>query len=216
MRLILLGPPGAGKGTQAQHIQEKYEIPTISTGEMLRQAAHDGSDLGLQAKQIMASGRLVSDDIIIKLVQERIQKKDCERGFLLDGFPRTVTQAIALTNSSIVIDYVIAMHAPDTIILERLSGRWIHAPSGRVYHEKTKPPVKRGVDDITGEPLVQRDDDKESTVRKRLEVYRVQTEPVIDYYKNLKGIIFVEIETTGTAQEISQQIDKIIGKVQWV
>lgn len=185
MRLILLGPPGAGKGTQAQKLGEAYDIPLISTGDMLRQAAKDGTPMGLKAKTIMAAGRLVSDPIIIALVEERIQRPDCENGFLLDGFPRTVPQAQALVDHNVSIDCAIEIDVPDEEIVRRLSGRWVHPGSGRVYHTQNHPPKHEGKDDVSGEPLVQREDDQEQTVRKRLEVYRAQTQPVSNFYQQL-------------------------------
>jgi adenylate kinase len=185
MRLILLGPPGSGKGTQAQFIIERFEIPQISTGDMLRKNVTDKTTLGTQAKYIMDSGGLVPDDVIINMVKERIAQPDCARGFLLDGFPRTVKQAEALTMSGVRIDKVIELDVPDDEIVLRLGGRRIHPGSGRVYHEMFQPPQRAGHDDVTGEPLVHRDDDKEETIRRRLAVYHTQTEPVIGYYNLL-------------------------------
>ncbi len=185
MRLILLGPPGSGKGTQAQYIMERYEIPQISTGDMLRKTVADKSPLGLQIKSIMDSGHLVSDDIIIKLVQERIKDPDCSKGFLLDGFPRTIKQAQSLTASGLKIDTVIELEISDDEIVRRLSGRRVHPGSGRVYHLEFQPPIHANVDDKTGEPLVQREDDKEETVRKRLLIYHAQTKQVSTYYMSL-------------------------------
>src|SRR5919201_3081919 len=183
MRVILLGPPGAGKGTQAHFIREKYAIPQISTGDMLRAAVKAGTPLGLAAKQVMDAGQLVSDDIIIGLVQERLQQPDCAAGYLFDGFPRTIPQAEALKRAGVPLDYVLEIDVPDEEIIERMSGRRVHPASGRSYHVKFNPPKVEGKDDVTGEPLIQRDDDREETVRKRLEVYRAQTRPLIDYYK---------------------------------
>jgi adenylate kinase len=180
---MLLGGPGAGKGTQASRLIERYKIPQISTGDMLRAAIAQGTPLGLSAKKIMESGGLVSDDIIIGLVKERLKHDDCKRGFLFDGFPRTLVQADALKKAGIYLDHVIEIAVEDSEIIERLSGRRIHQPSGRVYHVINNPPKASGVDDLTGEPLMQRDDDKEETVKKRLEVYHKQTAPLIDYYK---------------------------------
>lgn len=185
MRLILLGPPGSGKGTQAQYIMERYEIPQISTGDMLRKTVAEKSPLGLQLKAIMDSGHLVSDDIIINLVQERIKKPDCQRGFLLDGFPRTIKQAQALTASGLKIDKIIELEISDDEIVRRLSGRRVHPGSGRVYHIEHQPPIRENIDDKTGEPLVLRDDDKEETVRKRLLIYHAQTKQVSTYYMGL-------------------------------
>lgn len=182
MRLILLGAPGAGKGTQANFIKEKYNIPQISTGDMLRAAIKAGTELGLAAKQVMDAGQLVSDDIIIGLVKERLKDADCANGYLFDGFPRTVAQADAMKDSGVAIDYVLEIDVPDEMIVERMTGRRTHQPSGRVYHVKFNPPKTEGVDDVTGEPLVQRDDDKEETVKKRLAVYHNQTEVLLDYY----------------------------------
>lgn len=184
MRLMLLGGPGAGKGTQALRLIERYKIPQISTGDMLRAAIAQGSPLGLSAKKIMESGGLVSDDIIIGLVKERLKKDDCKNGFLFDGFPRTLVQADALKQAGIHLDHVIEIKVDDDEIIRRISGRRIHQPSGRVYHIVSHPPKAHGLDDVTGEPLIQRDDDKEETVRKRLEIYHDQTAPLINYYIN--------------------------------
>jgi adenylate kinase len=182
MRLILLGPPGAGKGTQAAHIRDKYGIPQISTGDMLRAAVKAGTPLGLAAKKVMDAGQLVSDDIIIGLVKERLKAPDCARGYLFDGFPRTIPQAEAMKAARVSLDFVLEIDVPDEEIIVRMSGRRVHAASGRTYHVKFNPPRKDGRDDLTGEPLIQRDDDREETVRKRLEVYRAQTRPLVDYY----------------------------------
>jgi adenylate kinase len=182
MRLILLGAPGAGKGTQANFIKEKYNIPQISTGDMLRAAIKAGTELGLAAKKVMDAGQLVSDDIIIGLVKARLQESDCANGYLFDGFPRTIAQADAMKDSGVAIDYVLEIDVPDELIVERMSGRRTHMASGRVYHTKFNPPKVDNVDDVTGEPLVQRDDDKEETVKKRLQVYHNQTEVLLDYY----------------------------------
>jgi len=182
MRLILLGAPGAGKGTQATFICKKYGIPQISTGDMLRAAVKAGTPLGLAAKQVMESGGLVSDDIIIGLVKERIQQPDCANGFLFDGFPRTIPQADAMKEAGVKLDYVLEIDVPDADIIERVSGRRSHPGSGRVYHVKFAPPKVEGKDDETGEDLVQRPDDREETVRKRLEVYQQQTRPLVNYY----------------------------------
>ena len=184
MRLILLGAPGAGKGTQATFICQKYSIPQISTGDMLRAAVKAGTPLGLQAKKVMDAGGLVSDDLIINLVKERITQADCAKGFLFDGFPRTIPQADAMKAAGVKIDYVLEIDVPFEAIIERMSGRRSHAASGRTYHVKYNPPKTSGVDDVTGEPLIQREDDKEETVRKRLEVYSAQTRPLVDYYAN--------------------------------
>jgi adenylate kinase len=183
MRLMLLGGPGAGKGTQALRLIERYKIPQISTGDMLRAAIAQGTPLGLSAKKIMETGGLVSDDIIIGLVKERLKNSDCRNGFLFDGFPRTLVQADALKHAGIFLDHVIEISVNDEEIIARISGRRIHQPSGRVYHIQNHPPKHNGVDDVTGEALIQREDDKEETVRNRLEVYRRQTAPLISYYK---------------------------------
>ncbi len=182
MRLILLGAPGAGKGTQASFICQKYGIPQISTGDMLRAAVKAGTPLGQQAKKVMDSGGLVSDDLIINLVKERIAQPDCAQGFLFDGFPRTIPQADAMKAAGVKLDYVLEIDVPFEAIIERMSGRRSHPASGRTYHLKYNAPKVAGLDDVTGEPLVQRDDDKEDTVRKRLEVYSAQTRPLVDYY----------------------------------
>ena len=182
MRLILLGAPGAGKGTQANFIKEKYSIPQISTGDMLRAAIKAGTELGLAAKKVMDAGQLVSDDIIIGLVKERLKDADCANGYLFDGFPRTIAQADAMKESGVGIDYVLEIDVPDELIVERMTGRRTHQPSGRVYHTKFNPPKSEGLDDVTGEALVQRDDDQEETVMKRLGVYHNQTEVLLGYY----------------------------------
>jgi len=182
MRLILLGAPGAGKGTQANYIKEKYNIPQISTGDMLRAAIKAGTEMGLAAKRVMDAGQLVSDDIIIGLVKERLKEADCANGYLFDGFPRTIAQADAMKDSGVNIDYVLEIDVPDELIVERMTGRRTHQPSGRVYHVKFNPPKNEGVDDVTGEPLIQRDDDQEETVKKRLAVYHNQTEVLLGYY----------------------------------
>jgi adenylate kinase len=182
MRLILLGAPGAGKGTQANFIKEKYNIPQISTGDMLRAAIKEGTELGLAAKKVMDAGQLVSDDIIIGLVKDRLKEADCANGYLFDGFPRTTAQADAMKDAGVKIDYVLEIAVPDDQIVERMSGRRSHPASGRVYHVKFNPPKVEGKDDVTGEPLVQRDDDKEETVKKRLDVYHNQTEVLLSYY----------------------------------
>jgi adenylate kinase len=182
MRLILLGAPGAGKGTQATYIKEKYNIPQISTGDMLRAAVKAGTPLGLEAKSIMDAGGLVRDDIIIGLVKERITDADCANGFLFDGFPRTVPQADAMKEAGVVIDYVVEIDVPDEAIVDRMAGRRVHVASGRTYHVKFNPPKVAGVDDVTGEELIQRADDEEETVKKRLSVYHEQTEVLVGYY----------------------------------
>lgn len=209
MRLILLGGPGAGKGTQANYLKAHYQIPQISTGDMLRAQVQAGSDLGLAAKQVMDAGGLVSDDIIIAIVKERITQSDCQTGYLFDGFPRTIPQAEALKAAHIVIDAVIEIAVPDMEIIRRLSGRRVHLPSGRTYHTTFNPPKVAGKDDVTGEGLIQRDDDKESTVAERLTVYHTQTAPLVDFYtqeaKN-KRCQYFKIDGTGEVEQIRQAI----------
>jgi adenylate kinase len=183
MRLILLGAPGAGKGTQAAQICRRFGIPQISTGDMLRAAVKAGTPLGLAAKKVMDSGQLVSDDIIIGLVKERIAQPDCAAGFLFDGFPRTIIQADAMKAAGVKLDHVLEIDVPDSAIVERMSGRRVHAASGRTYHDRFNPPKVAGLDDVTGEPLIQRADDQEETVKKRLAVYAEQTRPLVDYYE---------------------------------
>ncbi|MCU0613912.1 MAG: adenylate kinase [Desulfobacterales bacterium] len=221
MRLILLGGPGAGKGTQANFIKERYGIPQISTGDMLRAAVKAGTELGKQAKKVMDAGGLVSDDIIIGLVKERIKEPDCQKGFLFDGFPRTIPQADAMKNAGVAIDAVVDIDVPDAEIIKRMSGRRVHLASGRTYHIVFNPPKKEGKDDITGEDLIQRDDDKEETVRKRLDIYHSQTEPLVEYYKKWESSgaagapKYVRIEGVGKVEEIRDQafaaLDKIKG-----
>jgi adenylate kinase len=184
MRIILLGAPGAGKGTQAQFIKEKYDIPQISTGDMLRAAVKAGTEMGLQAKQKMDAGELVSDDIIIGIVKERVKEDDCKNGYLLDGFPRTIPQADAMREHNIDVDYVVEIDVDHEEIVKRLSGRRVHPASGRVYHVTYNPPKEAGKDDVSGEPLIQRDDDQEDTIRRRLAVYEEQTRPLVDYYSD--------------------------------
>jgi adenylate kinase len=188
MRLILLGAPGAGKGTQAKFICDEFNIPQISTGDMLRAAVKAQTELGLQAKKVMDAGGLVSDDIIIGLVKDRIREQDCAKGFLFDGFPRTIPQAQAMVDAGVTLDHVVEIAVDDEEIVARLSGRRVHPGSGRVYHVLFNKPKAEGLDDETGEPLVQRDDDTEETVRKRLNVYAEQTSPLIDFYRNMQGI----------------------------
>lgn len=206
MRVILLGAPGAGKGTQAKFITEVFQIPQISTGDMLRAAVKAGSPLGLKVKDVMDSGGLVSDQLILDLVKERIEASDCQRGFLFDGFPRTIPQAEALSASAVPIDCVLEIAVSDDEIIRRLSGRRVHPGSGRVYHIDNNPPKQEGLDDETGEALVQREDDQEATVRKRLDVYHQQTEPLIAYYSAQSdansAIKFVKISGTGSLEEI--------------
>ncbi|MBL1272658.1 MAG: adenylate kinase [Marinobacter maritimus] len=212
MRIIMLGAPGAGKGTQAQFITERFGIPQISTGDMLRAAIKAESDLGKQVKEVMATGGLVSDDIIISLIEERIKNPDCKNGYLLDGFPRTIPQAEALKDQGIVIDYVVEIAVDDEEIVSRLSGRRVHEGSGRIYHVKYDPPKVEGKDDETGEPLVQRADDKEETVRKRLKIYHDQTAPLVGYYKDLAenqpelAPEYVRVDGVGSLDSIRDQI----------
>jgi adenylate kinase len=211
MRLILLGPPGAGKGTQAAALTKKFGIPQISTGDMLRAAVKAGTPLGLAAKKVMDAGQLVSDDIIIGLVKERLKQADCARGYLFDGFPRTIPQAEAMKAASVRIDCVLEIDVPDADIIQRMSGRRVHAASGRTYHVKFNPPKAEGRDDVTGEPLIQRDDDLEETVKKRLQVYRAQTRPLIDYYGKWaasgdpRAPRYRKISGTGSVEDISQR-----------
>lgn len=212
MRIILLGPPGAGKGTQAQFICQQFEIPQISTGDMLRAAVAAGSELGRQAKAIMDAGGLVSDDIIIALVKERLTDPDCERGCLFDGFPRTIVQAQAMIDERIAIDYILEIAVPDEEIIKRLSGRRVHPGSGRVYHVDYNPPQRSGMDDETGEPLLQRDDDKEETVRKRLGVYHEQTRPLVDFYRNADAASYRCVDGVGGVDEIAQSILSVLGE----
>ncbi|MEI8168302.1 MAG: adenylate kinase [Rhodoferax sp.] len=208
MRLILLGAPGAGKGTQATFICQKYGIPQISTGDMLRAAVKAGSPLGIEAKKVMDAGGLVSDDLIINLVKERITQSDCAEGFLFDGFPRTIPQADAMKAAGVKLDYVLEIDVPFDAIVERMSGRRSHAASGRTYHVKFNPPKVAGVDDVTGEALIQRADDQEETVIKRLDVYSAQTRPLVDYYSNwakndqVSAPKYRAISGTGSVDEI--------------
>jgi len=212
MRLILLGPPGAGKGTQAAFIKERYKIPQISTGDMLRTAIAAGSPLGLAAKKVMDTGALVSDDIIIGLVTERLRSPDTDDGYLFDGFPRTIPQAEAMRDAGVQLDYVLEIDVPHDEIIERMSGRRVHAPSGRVYHVKFNPPKVDGLDDQTGEPLILRDDDKEETVRKRLRVYCDQTQALVDFYSKMaaSGVAgtpkYRRISGVGTVDQIKQRV----------
>lgn len=212
MRLILLGAPGAGKGTQATFICQKFGIPQISTGDMLRAAVKAGTPLGVEAKKVMDAGGLVSDDIIIGLVKERIAQADCGNGFLFDGFPRTIPQADAMKAAGVKLDVVLEIDVPHADIIERMSGRLFHLASGRSYHTKFKPPKVAGVDDETGEPLVQRDDDKEATVRKRLEVYESQTRPLVGYYSewaasgDMLAPRYARISGSGSVDAITQRV----------
>jgi len=206
MRIILLGAPGAGKGTQAQFLCEQFGIPQISTGDMLRAAVAEGSELGLQAKSLMDSGGLVSDELIINLVKARLLQPDCEAGCLFDGFPRTIPQAQAMVDANIAVDHVIEIAVDDEEIVGRLSGRRVHPASGRIYHVVHNPPVEDGKDDVTGEPLMQRDDDQEETVRKRLSVYQQQTRPLVDFYRELDGPRYHRIDGVGSVDDISAAI----------
>jgi len=206
MRIILLGAPGAGKGTQAKFIMESLGVPQISTGDMLRAAVKAGTPLGLKVKDIMTSGELVSDDLIIDLVKERISQDDCKDGFLFDGFPRTIPQAQALKVSGVGIDHVLEIYVSDEEIVSRLSGRRVHEASGRIYHVDHNRPTRDGIDDETGEPLIQRQDDKEETVRNRLEVYHDQTEPLVDYYKAEDGVKFCRVGGVGSLDDIKNKI----------
>lgn len=217
MRLILLGGPGAGKGTQAGFITQRYGIPQISTGDMLRAAVKAGTPLGLAAKQVMDGGNLVSDDIIIELVKQRIAQQDCARGFLFDGFPRTIPQAEAMKTASVPIEHVVDVHVSDATIIERMSGRRVHIGSGRTYHVKFNPPKKDMLDDVTGEPLVLRKDDEEATVRNRLEVYHRQTEPLVEYYRKWaatgdpKAAKYHRIDGVGKVEEVRDRIFAALG-----
>lgn len=209
MRIILLGPPGAGKGTQAAFITEKFGIPQISTGDMLRAAVKNATPLGLEAKKFMDAGELVTDDLILRLVQERIKEDDCAKGFLFDGFPRTTAQAEGLEEAGVAIDDVVEIRVPEDIIVERLSGRRVHPGSGRSYHVKFNPPKVSGQDDVTGEPLIQRDDDKEDVIRNRLRVYREQTQPLVDYYRaaaERSSLDYSLVEGVGSVDEIRDRV----------
>jgi adenylate kinase len=210
MRVILLGAPGAGKGTQAKFITEQFGIPQISTGDMLRAAVKAGTELGLKAKSVMDSGGLVSDDLIIALVKERIAQADCANGFLFDGFPRTIPQAEELVTAGVVLDYVVEIAVDDEAIVQRIAGRRVHEPSGRTYHTLYNPPKVAGKDDVSGEDLVQRKDDAEETVRHRLSVYHSQTEPLIAFYQNLSAAQgkprFTHIEGVGTVEQITAKV----------
>lgn len=216
MRLILLGPPGAGKGTQAGFITAAFGIPQISTGDMLRAAIKAGTELGKMAKQVMDEGKLVSDDIIIGLVKERLKQPDCANGYLFDGFPRTIPQAQALRDSGIQLDHVVELQVPDSAIIERMSGRRVHQPSGRSYHIRFNPPKVEGKDDLTGEPLTQRDDDREEVVRKRLDVYQQQTRPLVDYYQawaktgDAAAPRYHALAGVGTVEEIRDRVIAVL------
>jgi adenylate kinase len=212
MRLILLGPPGAGKGTQAGYIKDRYGIPQISTGDMLRAAVKAGTPLGLAAKKVMDAGQLVSDDIIIGLVKERLKEPDCASGYLFDGFPRTIPQADAMKSAGVKVDVVLEIAVPDADIIDRMSGRRVHVASGRTYHVRFNPPKVEGKDDITGEPLIQRDDDREDVVRKRLEVYHAQTSVLVGYYStwaaggDANAPRYRKVEGVGSVDEIKQRV----------
>lgn len=216
MRLILLGAPGAGKGTQAQFICEKFAIPQISTGDMLRAAVKAGTELGIAAKKIMDAGGLVSDDIIIGLVKDRLTQPDCSKGYLFDGFPRTIPQAQAMKDAGVPIDYVLEIDVPFDAIIDRMGGRRVHPASGRTYHIKYNLPKVQGKDDVTGDPLIQRDDDKEETVRKRLQVYDDQTRPLVEYYSSwaaqanaadkVKAPAYRKVSGTGSVEDITASI----------
>lgn len=215
MRVILLGAPGAGKGTQATFITKKFGIPQISTGDMLRAAVKAGTELGLKAKSVMDSGGLVSDDLIIGLIKDRLSQPDCANGCLFDGFPRTIPQAEALKNAGLAIDHVVEIKVDDEEIVQRISGRRVHEGSGRVYHTTFNPPKVVGVDDVTGEPLVQRKDDVEETVRHRLSVYHAQTEPLVEFYKKLQATDgtpkFSSIEGVGSVEAITAKVNEALG-----
>jgi len=217
MRLILLGGPGAGKGTQAAFITQRYGIPQISTGDMLRAAVKAGTSLGRAAKEVMDRGDLVSDDIIIGLVKERILADDCRKGFLFDGFPRTIPQAEAMKNAGVPIEHVVEVAVDDGVIVERMSGRRVHLPSGRTYHLRFNPPKTAGKDDATGEDLIQREDDKEETVRKRLDVYHRQTEPLVGYYRDwarsgdARAPKYHRIDGLGKVEEVRDRIFAALG-----
>ena len=214
MRIILLGAPGAGKGTQAQFLMDKYGIPQISTGDMLRAAIKAGTPLGLKAKEVMDKGQLVSDEIIIGLVKERIAQDDCAKGFLLDGFPRTIPQADAMKAVGVMVDFVLEFDVPDEEIVKRMSGRRVHPGSGRVYHVVFNPPKVEGKDDVTGEDLVIRADDEETTVRKRLDIYHQQTEPLVGYYKAEAAAghtRYERLDGTQAVDAVSQQLAALLG-----
>ncbi|HMM86495.1 MAG: adenylate kinase [Gammaproteobacteria bacterium] len=217
MRLILLGPPGAGKGTQAAFICQRYGIPQISTGDMLRAAVKAGTAMGAQAKKVMDAGQLVSDDIIVALVTERIAQSDCANGFLFDGFPRTIPQAEAMRTAGVKLDVVLEIDVPDEAIIERMGGRRVHPASGRTYHVKFNPPKVAGKDDVTGDDLIQRDDDREDTVRRRLQVYHAQTRPLVEYYTRWQASgddaapRYLRIDGVGSVDEIAARAVAALG-----
>ena len=215
MRIILLGPPGAGKGTQANKLSKHFSLPQVATGDILRAAVKARSPLGLQVEAVMKSGALVSDDIVVSLVKERLSQPDCSKGVLLDGFPRTVAQADALRLAGVGIDYVIEIQVPADVIVDRMSGRLVHQPSGRIYHLRYSPPQEAGKDDITGEPLIQREDDQEETVRHRLQVYANQTAPLVDYYHNVEQFDvaprYVCVNGVGAVDAVWQRIVADVG-----
>lgn len=217
MRVVLLGGPGAGKGTQASFITERYGIPQISTGDMLRAAIRSGSELGIGAKALMDAGHLVPDEIIVSLVEERITASDCANGFLLDGFPRTIPQAEAMRARHVRIDAVVEITVPDDSIIERMSGRRVHPGSGRTYHVRFNPPVTEGIDDVTGESLIQRDDDRESTVRHRLGIYHEQTAPIVEYYRQWEkddpgsAPRVSRIDGLGTLEQVRERVFEALG-----
>ncbi|MCJ8271324.1 MAG: adenylate kinase [Psychrosphaera sp.] len=213
MRIILLGAPGAGKGTQAQFLMNKFSIPQISTGDMLRSAIKEGTETGLAAKKVMDAGQLVSDEIIIALVKERIAKADCENGFLLDGFPRTIPQANAMKENAVDVDYVLEFDVPDEIIVDRMAGRRVHANSGRVYHVTYNPPKVEGKDDVSGDDLMVRADDKEETVRKRLGIYHEQTKPLVEFYQaeaDAGNTKFFKVDGTKAVEEVNKALDTLL------
>jgi len=217
MRLILLGAPGAGKGTQAQYVTEKYGIPQISTGDMLRAAVKAGTPMGVEAKKVMEAGGLVSDEIILGLIKERLEQPDCAKGFLFDGFPRTIPQAEALKEQGVKLDYVVEVDVPDEEIIKRMSGRRVHAASGRTYHVVFNPPKVEGKDDVTGEDLIQRDDDNEETVRKRLDVYHSQTKPLVEFYSkwaatgDANASKYAQVAGIGSVEDIRDKVFEALG-----
>jgi len=210
--IILLGAPGAGKGTQAHYITEQFNIPQISTGDMLRNAIKAGTELGKKAKEVMDTGNLVSDDIVIGLVKERIAQPDCKNGYLFDGFPRTTAQADALRNAGVNIDFVLEIAVPDEVIISRLSGRRVHLASGRTYHTEHNPPKVVGHDDLTGEELIQRDDDKSETIKKRLEVYHAQTAILCKYYANDQHVKFITVDGTQSVDKVTKDVFQALQK----